>query len=89
MLLFTHFENVQNIYQQVHAIRADHTDRDRREKPKSVARVLERVGHRQDSTAHASLDQMQERFQIPVENLPRFKGKVKITKKVHFTMLEG
>lgn len=73
----------------MHAIRADHTDRDRREKPESVAGVLERVGHCQDSAAHAALDQMQERFQIPVENYSQFKGKVVIEKKVHFTMLEG
>jgi hypothetical protein len=65
----------------VHAIRADHTDRDCREKPESVARVLERVGHRQDSAAHAALDQMQERFQIPVENYSHLKGKVVIYKR--------
>jgi hypothetical protein len=72
-----------NIYQQVHAIRADHTNRNRGEKPESVPRVLERVGHCQDSAAHAPLDQMQERFQIPVEIYQSVRVRLKL-KKVHF-----
>jgi len=52
------------VYQKVDAVGANHADRNGGHKSEGVSCVFECVWHRQNSTAHASLDQMQKRFQV-------------------------